>query len=83
MEAFNDGRQNRVKGVSIPCKREYERIIGMFYAVAAVFVVLWILALLTSHTAGGFIHLLLLFAVIVVLFGIRQGRMARRSFNAH
>ena len=55
----------------------------MFYAVAAVFVVLWIMALLTSHTAGGFIHLLLLFAGIVVLFGIRQGRMARRSFNAH
>jgi Family of unknown function (DUF5670) len=36
--------------------------------------VLWFLGLITSYTLGGFIHLLLVLAVVVVLFRVIQGR---------
>ncbi|MBN1578843.1 MAG: lmo0937 family membrane protein [Chitinispirillaceae bacterium] len=55
----------------------------MFYAVATVLVLLWLIGMLTSHIAGGFIHLLLIIAIVVVLFGIRQGRFIFRFFKAH
>jgi hypothetical protein len=39
-----------------------------------VLVILWVLGLVTSNTIGGFIHVLLVIAVIVVLIRIIQGR---------
>jgi hypothetical protein len=36
--------------------------------------VLWLLGLVTSYTLGGFIHLLLVLAIVVVLFRVIQGR---------
>jgi hypothetical protein len=46
----------------------------MLETIAVVLVVLWILGLVTSYTMGGFIHILLVFAVIVVLIRVLQGR---------
>jgi hypothetical protein len=46
----------------------------MLTTLAIVLVVLWILGLLTSYTLGGFIHVLLLVAVIVVIVRIIQSR---------
>jgi len=46
----------------------------MLYTIAAVLVVLWLLGVLTSFTLGGFIHILLVVAVIIVLIRIIQGR---------
>jgi hypothetical protein len=46
----------------------------MLYTVAAILVALWLVGLLTSYTVGGFIHILLVIAVIVVLVRIIQGR---------
>ncbi len=46
----------------------------MLYTVALVLVVLWLLGLVTSYTLGGFIHLLVVVAVIVVLLRIISGR---------
>jgi hypothetical protein len=46
----------------------------MLETVAIVLVILWILGLVTSYTMGGFIHALLVFAVIVVLIRVIQGR---------
>jgi Family of unknown function (DUF5670) len=46
----------------------------MLYTVAAVLIALWLVGLLTSYTVGGFIHILLVIAVIVVLVRIIQGR---------
>ena len=46
----------------------------MLYTIAIVFVVLWLLGLLTSVTMNGFIHVLLVLAVVVVLLRIIQGR---------
>ena len=46
----------------------------MLYAIAVILVVLWLLGLITSYTLGGFIHLLLVIAVIVILLRVISGR---------
>jgi hypothetical protein len=46
----------------------------MLYTLALILVILWILGLVTSYTLGGFIHVLLVIAVIVVAVRIIQGR---------
>jgi hypothetical protein len=46
----------------------------MLYTIAVVLVVLWLLGLVTSYTMGGFIHVLLVIAVIMILVNIIQGR---------
>ena len=46
----------------------------MIYTIAVVLVVLWLLGLVTSYTMGGFIHVLLVLAVIVVLVNVILGR---------
>ena len=46
----------------------------MLYTVALVLVILWLLGLVTSYTLGGFIHLLIVVAVIVVPLRIISGR---------
>jgi hypothetical protein len=46
----------------------------MLYTIAAVLIILWLLGLITSYTIGGFIHVLLVIAVVVVLIRIIQGR---------
>ena len=48
----------------------------MFEAIAVVLIVLWILGLVTSHTLGGFIHLLLVVTVVVVLVRVIRGKPA-------
>jgi hypothetical protein len=42
--------------------------------IAVVLIVLWLLGLVTSYTMGGFIHVLLVIAIIVVLLRLIQGR---------
>ena len=46
----------------------------MLWTVAVVLFVLWALGFLTSHAMGGFIHILLVAAVVVILVRIIQGR---------
>ncbi len=46
----------------------------MLYTIALVLGILWLLGLVTSYTMGGFIHILLVVAVIVVLLRIINGR---------
>lgn len=46
----------------------------MLETIIAVLVVLWLLGLVTSYTMGGFIHVLLVLAVVVLLFRLIQGR---------
>lgn len=46
----------------------------MLYTIAVVLLILWLLGLVTSHTIGGFIHVLLVVAVVVVLLRIISGR---------
>lgn len=46
----------------------------MLYTIAVVLFVLWVLGLVTSYTLGGFIHLLLVIAVIMILVRLIQGK---------
>lgn len=46
----------------------------MLLTIAGLLVIMWFLGLVSSYTLGGFIHLLLLIAVIVVLLRIIQGQ---------
>lgn len=48
----------------------------MLETLAVVLLILWILGLVTSYTLGGFIHLLLLLAIVVVVFRLLRGRSA-------
>ncbi|HKA25646.1 MAG TPA: lmo0937 family membrane protein [Candidatus Eisenbacteria bacterium] len=46
----------------------------MLWTIAVILAVLWLLGLVTSYTLGGFIHLLLLLAIVAVLIRLIQGR---------
>ena len=48
----------------------------MLWTIAVILLVLWLLGLVSSYTMGGFIHVLLVVALVVFLVGIMQGRRA-------
>jgi hypothetical protein len=45
----------------------------MLYTIALVFIILWLLGLVSSYTMGGFIHILLVVALVMLLVRIIQG----------
>ena len=51
----------------------------MLSTLVLVLVVLWLLGVVTSYTLGGFIHILLVVAIIAVLFRVIQGRNPLRG----
>ena len=46
----------------------------MLYTIAVILIVLWLLGFVTSYTMGGFIHVLLVIAVVMILIQLIQGR---------
>lgn len=48
----------------------------MLWTVSVVLIVLWLLGMVSSTTMGGFIHILLVVAIISLLVGVIQGRRA-------
>ena len=46
----------------------------MLWTVFVILLVLWLLGLVTSYTFGGFVHILLVFAVVVLVIQLIQGR---------
>jgi hypothetical protein len=48
----------------------------MLWTLAVIFLILWLLGMITAHTMGGFIHILLVVAIVVVLIRIISGRRA-------
>ena len=46
----------------------------MLWTIAVLLLILWLLGMVTSYTLGGFIHILLLLAVVAVLIRLIQGR---------
>ncbi len=46
----------------------------MLDTIAVILIILWILGLVSSYTMGGFIHILLVVAVVVILVRVLQGR---------
>jgi hypothetical protein len=48
----------------------------MLYTIALILVILWLLGLVTGTTMGGFIHILLVLAIVVVLLRVISGQKA-------
>jgi hypothetical protein len=48
----------------------------MLYTIAVVLLILWLLGLVTSYTIGGFIHVLLVVAIVMILLRVISGRNA-------
>lgn len=46
----------------------------MLWTIAVILVVLWLLGLVSSYTMGGFIHVLLVIAIVVILLQLISGR---------
>jgi len=46
----------------------------MLETIAIVLIILWVLGLVSSYTMGGFIHILLVIAIVVILLRVFQGR---------
>jgi hypothetical protein len=53
-----------------------EKIMDLLMTIGIILLILWLLGLVTSYTLGGFIHLLLVLAIIVILVRVIQGRKA-------
>ena len=45
----------------------------MLYTIAVVMIIMWLLGLVTSNTMGGFIHILLVIAIVVILLRVING----------
>jgi hypothetical protein len=48
----------------------------VLYTIAVILLILWLLGLVTSTTIGGFIHVLLVIAIVVILLRVISGRRA-------
>jgi hypothetical protein len=46
----------------------------LLWTIAVILIILWLPGLVTSYTVGGFIHILLVLAIIVILIRVIQGR---------
>jgi hypothetical protein len=46
----------------------------VLYTIAVILLILWLLGMVTSYTVGGFIHILLVIAIVVVLLRVISGR---------
>jgi hypothetical protein len=48
--------------------------VDLLWTIAVVLLVLWLLGMVSSYTLGGFVHILLVLAIVVVLIRVIQGR---------
>ena len=46
----------------------------LLWTIAVILIILWLLGMMSSYTLGGFVHILLVLAIIVVLIRVIQGR---------
>ncbi len=56
------------------CRQQTTLGIVMLYTLAVILVILWLLGLVTGTTMGGFVHILLVIAIIMVLLRVISGR---------
>ena len=59
---------------SYPCFRKAGETKNMLFTIAVILIVMWALGMVTSYTLGGFLHILLVLAIIVILIRVIQGR---------
>jgi asparagine N-glycosylation enzyme membrane subunit Stt3 len=58
----------------IRADRPLAKEISMLWTIAVLLLILWALGMVSSYTLGGFIHILLVLAIVVVLIRVIQGR---------
>jgi len=58
----------------VPAGRDQNVKKNMLYTIAIVLLILWLLGLVSSYTIGGFIHILLVVAIIIILVNFISGR---------
>jgi len=46
----------------------------LMWTIAVILIILWLLGMVSSYTLGGFVHILLVLAIIVILIRVIQGR---------
>jgi len=68
------GLPDRARALNAPAINERSMI--MLWTLVIVLVVLWLLGIVTSYTAGGLIHILLVIALVVIVIRLFQGRNA-------
>jgi hypothetical protein len=66
------GSWNGCRLFSSPTRIRKEQ--SMLWTIFVILLVLWLLGMVTSYTIGGFIHVLLVIAIVVVLIRVIQGR---------
>jgi hypothetical protein len=54
--------------------KEIERKLFMLYTIAVILLLLWLLGVVSSYTIGGFIHILLVIAIVTILVRVIQGQ---------
>jgi len=64
----------KLQVVPRPPKNQITKGHSMIYTIAVVLLVLWLLGLVTSYTLGGFIHILLVIALIMIVVNLLSGR---------
>jgi hypothetical protein len=72
-------RFRRITSITKPGRQretEQRRGASMLYTIAVVLIILWLLGLVSSYTLGGFIHVLLVIAVVMILVNLISGRRA-------
>lgn len=74
IERSNTGRLTILKTTANLSPLTYYRETSMLYTIAVILIILWLLGLVTSYTVGGFIHILLVVAVIMILVKLISGR---------
>jgi hypothetical protein len=64
------GKPKLLSGFSTTQRKEN----AMLYTIAVILLILWLLGLVTSYTVGGFIHILIVVAIVMVLIRLITGR---------
>jgi hypothetical protein len=73
---YNEGQQFRIKLLAESIARPPTGERPMLWTITIILFILWVVGLVSSYTMGGWIHILLVLAIIVLIFNLMSGRRA-------
>ena len=76
LECIAPGRGCAFESSLATWKPNREKVHPTLYTIAVVLLILWLLGLVTSYTLGGFIHILVVVAIVMILVNLITGRRA-------
>ena len=71
---LSERRRDGAIKVTLSWSLYYKEPLLMLWTITIILVILWIVGLVSSYTLGGWIHLLLVLAIIVLIFNLLSGR---------